>query len=144
MGKINIGRVLLGGLLAGLVVNIFEFVTNGVVLASQWDVGLKAPGHQMPRSAPIAFVVSGFLMGIGAIWLYAAARPRFGPGLKTAALTGIGFWVFGYALPNSDYAAMGLFPMRLIVVSTLVGLVELIAASLCGAWLYREQTPHPI
>jgi hypothetical protein len=63
MGKINIGRVLLGGLLAGLVVNIFEFVTNGVILASQWDADLKALGHQMPRSAPIAFVVSGFLMG---------------------------------------------------------------------------------
>lgn len=58
MGKINIGRVLLGGLLAGLVVNIFEFVTNGVVLASQRDAGLKALGHQMPRSAPITFVTS--------------------------------------------------------------------------------------
>ncbi len=37
MGKINWGRVLLGGLLAGIVVNVFEYVTNGVVLASDWN-----------------------------------------------------------------------------------------------------------
>ncbi len=36
MGKINWGRVFLGGLLAGVVVNVFEFVTNGLVLASNW------------------------------------------------------------------------------------------------------------
>ena len=35
MGKINWARVLLGGLIAGLVINIFEYVTNGVVLAAK-------------------------------------------------------------------------------------------------------------
>jgi hypothetical protein len=34
MGKTNVARVLLGGLLAGLVLNIFEYVLNGVVYAS--------------------------------------------------------------------------------------------------------------
>ncbi len=138
MGKINIIRVLLGGLLAGVVVNIFEFVTNGVVLASQWETSMKSLGHQMPRLAPIAFIVWGFVIGIGAIWLYAVARPRFGPGPKTAAITGAGYWVFGYAAPNAGYGAMGLFPLRLLVIGTVVGLVEVIVASLLGAWLYKE------
>jgi hypothetical protein len=62
----------------------------------------------------------------------------FGPGPKTAAITGFGYWVFGYALPNFGYSAMGLFPTRLLVIGTIVGLVELLAASLCGAWLYKE------
>jgi len=35
MGNINIGRVILGGLVAGLVLNIGEFLLNGVVLAAQ-------------------------------------------------------------------------------------------------------------
>lgn len=138
MGKINMIRVLLGGLLAGVVINIFEFVTNGVVLASQWEASMKSLGHQMPGRAPIAFIVWGFIIGIGAIWLYAVARPRFGPGPKTAAITGSGYWIFAYAAPNFGYGAMGLFPMRLIVIGTVVGLVEVIAASLLGAWLYKE------
>jgi hypothetical protein len=35
MGNINIGRVILGGLVAGLVLNVGEFLLNGIVLADQ-------------------------------------------------------------------------------------------------------------
>ncbi len=138
MGKINWGRVILGGLLAGLVINIFEYVVNGVVLAADWEAAMKALGHQMSNSAIAVFVVWGFLAGIAAIWLYAAARPRFGPGPKTAALTGVGYWVVGYALPNFGLAPLGLFPPRLLVIGTIVGLVEIIVASEIGAWIYKE------
>ena len=92
----------------------------------------------MPPSAVPIFIVNGFLTGIAAIWLYAAARPRFGPGAKTAALTGLGFWVMGYALPAIGWAAMHLFPHRLVGIGTAVGLVEIIVASIAGAALYKE------
>jgi len=139
MGKINWGRVFLGGLLAGLVVNIFEYVTNGVVLAADWEAAMKALGRQFPMSAIVVFIVWGFVAGIAAIWLYAAARPRFGAGPKTAAMTGLAYWVIGYALPNLGQMPLGLFPKRLIVIGSIVGLVEIVVASLVGAWLYREQ-----
>jgi hypothetical protein len=138
MGKINWGRVFLGGLLAGVVINVFEYVTNGVVLATEWDAAMKALGRQMSSGAICAFIVWGFLTGIAAIWLYAAARPRFGPGPGTAALTGFGYWLIGYVLPNFGLLAMGLFPRRLLVIGTMVGLVEIIVASAAGAWAYKE------
>ena len=37
MSKISWARVFLGGLLAGVIINIFEFVTNGVFLAAEWE-----------------------------------------------------------------------------------------------------------
>lgn len=139
MGKINWTRVLLGGLLAGVIINAFEFFTNGVVLARNWEAAMKALGRPpMAPSALVVFVIWGFLAGISAIWLYAAARPRFGPGAKTAALTGFAFWVFAYALPTLGNLALGLFPKRLLVIGVLVGLVEVILASVTGAWLYKE------
>ncbi len=139
MGKINWTRVLLGGLLAGVIINLFEFVTNGVVLGHDWEEAMKALGRSaMTPSALVIFVIWGFLAGISAIWLYAAARPRFGPGAKTAALTGFAFWIFAYALPTLGYWALGLFPQRLLIIGTLVGLVEAILASVAGAWLYKE------
>jgi len=138
MGKINWARILLGGLLAGVVVNAFEYITNGVVLKGDWDAAQRALGHPMPASAIPIFIVWGFLVGIAAIWLYAAARPRFGPGAKTAVLTGFGFWVIGYAFPNLGTGALQLFPSRLLVITTLVGLVEIILGSLAGAWVYTE------
>jgi hypothetical protein len=138
MGRINWGRVFLGGIVAGIVINAFEYVTNGIFLGPSWDAAMKALGRQMPPSAVSIFILNGFLTGIGAIWLYAVARPRFGPGAKTAALTGFGFWVIGYLLPTIAWAAMHLFPHRLTAISAAVGLPEIILASIAGAALYKE------
>lgn len=138
MGKINLARVFLGGLLAGLILNIFEYVLNGLVFASQWNDFEKALGRQMRSGAIPFFVVASFVMGIGVVWLYAAARPRLGPGPKTAALTGLAFWLFAYAIPAADHVMANLSPGRLTVTVTLVLLLGTILASLCGAWLYKE------
>ncbi len=139
MGKINWARVLLGGLLAGVIINAAEFLVNGFVLGHDWEAVMKALGRPpMGPSAYVVFVIWGFLAGVSAIWLYAAARPRFGPGAKTAALTGFAFWIFCYALPTLGQWALGLFPERLLIIGTLAGLVEIILASVAGAWLYKE------
>lgn len=138
MGKINWGRVILGGLLAGVVINIFEFVTNGVVLARDWDAALRDLGRPMAPSAIPAFIVWGFLVGIAAISLYAIARPRFGPGPRTAAVSGLTYGIIGYVLPNLGSAPLGLFPPRLMTTTSIVGLVEIVIASVVGAWLYKE------
>lgn len=140
MGKINFARVFLGGLLAGLILNIFEYVLNGVVFASQWNDFEKMLGRQMRPGAIPFFVVASFVMGIGMVWLYAAARPRLGPGAKTAALTGLAFWVFAYAIPAADGVMASLQPGRLTATVTLILLVGTILASLSGAWLYKETT----
>jgi len=139
MGKINWGRVIAGGIVAGIIISIFEYVTNGRVLAADWAAAMQNLGRQMPPSAVPIFIVWGFLVGIGAIWLYAAARTRFGPGPGTAVLTGFAYWVIGYLFPNLVNWALAIFPNRLLGITTIVGLVELILASLAGAYIYKER-----
>ena len=139
MGKINWGRVILGGIVAGVIINIFESVTNGVILTHDWQAAMATLGRSMAPSAIGVFVVWGFLAGIAAIWLYAAARPRYGAGAKTALLTGFAFWIISYLLPNLGQWALHLFPHRLIAIGLVVGLVEVLIASVAGAALYKEQ-----
>jgi hypothetical protein len=139
MGKINWGRVIAGGIVAGIIINAFEYVTNGRVLAADWAAAMQTLGRQMPPNAVPIFIVWGFLVGIGAIWLYAAARSRFGAGAGTAVLTGFAYWVIGYLFPNVVNWALAIFPVRLLAITTIVGLVELILASLAGAYIYKEQ-----
>jgi hypothetical protein len=138
MRKVNWNRVLLGGLLAGVIINVLEFVTNGVVLASQWEAAMKPLGRSMSGSALIAFAILGFVSGITAVLLYATFRSRFGPGPKTAVLTGSIFWMIGYALPSLGFSAAGFLPRRLMLIGIMVGFVEVILASVAGAWLYKE------
>jgi hypothetical protein len=139
MRKINWGRVLAGGIVAGIVINIFEYVTNGKVLAADWAAAMQTLGRQMPPNAIPIFILWGFLVGISAIWLYAVARSRFGPGPGTAVLIGIAYWVIGYLFPNLVNWALAIFPSRLLAITTVVGLIEIIVASLAGASIYKER-----
>jgi hypothetical protein len=139
MGKINWGRVFLGGIVAGVVINIFEYVTNGRVLAADWASAMQALGHSMPPNAVPYFVLWGFLVGISSVWLYAAVRPRFGSGPGTAILAGFAMWLIGYVFPNLIWLALALVPSRLIAITSLVGFVEIIVATLIGGWIYQEK-----
>jgi hypothetical protein len=138
MGKINWGRVFLGGLLAGLVINIVEFIENGWILGREWDAAMKALGRTFPASALVVFVFWGFLAGITAVWLYAAIRPRYGAGPRTALIAGLGFWFAGYFLPFLGTMEEGILPMRLLLIGVVVGLAEVIVGTELGAWVYRE------
>ena len=62
MGKINWTRVILGGLVAGVIINIFEYVLNGVILAKDMEVAIRALGKQMGGGALAMFTVWGFLV----------------------------------------------------------------------------------
>jgi hypothetical protein len=138
MGKMNWARVFLGGVLAGVIINVFEIVWSGFVLAIQWHAAMSALGHPLPSAAVWIFALEALGMGIAAVWLYAAIRPRFGAGLKTAVVAGLAYWVMGYALPAVGIGQTGLFPVRLLAITHSGGLVEITAATVAGAWLYKE------
>ena len=40
----NTGRIIGAGLLAGLVLNIGEYVLNGIILAPQWEAAMAEQG----------------------------------------------------------------------------------------------------
>src|SRR5438309_8114546 len=94
MGTINWSRVVLGGLLAGVVLNVIDWVVYGKVLAADFNAAMQALGKgPMTGSTIIGFVIFDFLFGIFLIWLYAAIRPRFGAGPRTPLLAGFEIWV---------------------------------------------------
>jgi pimeloyl-ACP methyl ester carboxylesterase len=141
MGKISVGRVIGGGLLAGLVINIFEFLVNGLWLAADWEAVMRALGKG-PASGPLQttiFIVWGFIMGVFAVWLYAAMRPRFGAGPKTACIAALATWFSGYVLAMVPPAIMDMFPARLMAIGIAVGLVEIVLGTQLGAYIYKEE-----
>jgi hypothetical protein len=140
MERINMSRVLLGGVVAGIVANILGYLVDGVLLAPQWTAAMRTLGKaDFTTNQIIAFNVIGLAYGIFAVWLYAAIRPRYGAGPKTAVCAGVAVWVAGVLLPNAALMGItGLFPSNLTAMSTLAGVVEWSAAMLAGAALYQE------
>lgn len=146
MAHTNRGRVILGGLLAGVVINVVEFITHGLILRESWGRALQALGKPEAFSAGaiVVFNIWGFLLGIAAVWLYAAIRTRYGPGPITAVRAGLVAWGLAALLPNLAGLPMGLFPAGLILTATIVSLIEVVVATLAGAWLYREEPASAI
>ena len=139
MGRINVGRVMLGGMLAGLVVNVSETILNVVVVASSMEAALHERNLPPLGLQPIiGFVVQAFLLGIATVWLYAAIRPRFGAGPGTAVIAGVAVWFFAYLYSGVGTTLMSFLPAGLMTITLAWGLVEIVLGALAGAWVYRE------
>lgn len=139
MGKINMARVFLGGLLAGAVFMVLALAGSLIVGGEQLRTAVQAVRPLPTGSEALLYLIPVvFLFGIVAVWLYAAIRPRFGPGPKTAAIAGFAFWLMGG--PHQTYVLgwLGQFPTGLVVTTMGLTLVEVIAATVAGAWPYKE------
>ena len=138
MGNINLGRVVLGGLVAGLVMNIGEYLLNGKVLASQMATFMTE--HNFKEAAnfiPIAVALT-FVLGIVIVLGYACIRPRFGPGVKTAIIAGLFAWFGVYFYSGIINGVLAGIPMNTMLMVMVWGLVEFSVAAVAGAWLYKE------
>jgi hypothetical protein len=139
MVPIGTTRVIFGGIVAGLVINVSQFVLNMVVLAG--DTAASMTRLNLPPiggRAIATFIALGFAGGIAMVWIYAAMRTHFGPGPGTAALAGGIVWFLGYFYSGMAMYAMGMYPSRMMAISLVWGLVESIVAALAGGSMYSE------
>jgi hypothetical protein len=138
MGKINVVRVILGGLVAGLIINISEYVLNIYVVAEESNAIMERMGLPPIGMHQIAwFLILTFVLGIVIVFLYAGLRPRFGAGAKTAVIAGVIVWLVAMMAGVAD-VIIGIAPPNLLVLAGAWSLVETVVASVVGAWLYQE------
>lgn len=139
MGKINFARVLIGGLVTGLILNIGEWILNGMILAKEMKDFFQKCGFPEPGTNFLIIAVSiTFVLGIVLVLGYAAIRPRFGPGPKTAIIAALLAWFGVYLYQNLIGFGLGIVPAKAVVIALAWGLVEYIVATLVGAAIYQE------
>jgi hypothetical protein len=140
MGKMNMTRVILGGIVAGIIIDACEGVINGVVLQRQWADAFTALGKSPLLSVKqiVALNIWGLAVGILTIWLYAAIRPRYGAGPRTAICAGLAMWAPAFALASAVPVFFHIYPVNLSVVSVALEAIEMILAGLAGAAIYKE------
>jgi hypothetical protein len=94
------------------------------------------------NSGPVAatWIVVDFMMGLLLVSTYAAMRPRFGAGPKTAVLAGLALW-FAVTVVLFGFTQMGVFSMALFVKGSTCALINTVVASIVGAAVYKEGVP---
>ena len=141
MASMNVGRVVAGGLLAGLIINISEFVLNQPILGEKWKEAMEAMNLQEVGTGAIGFfIVTSFVLGLLTVWMYAAMRPRFGAGPKSAMIAGLFVWLLYYGLANVSIGLMGMFSFDLLGIVLGWSIVEMSIAAVIGCAIYKEAT----
>jgi hypothetical protein len=139
VGNINTAGVIKGGIVAGLIINISQTVLNIPVVGAQMEAALAARNLPDVGGAAVGiFVALCFALGLLMVWLYAAVRPRLGPGPKTAACVGLVIWFVIHIWGAVGAAVMGFFPWNLAVTTIVWGLGESVLAAIAGAYFYKE------
>jgi hypothetical protein len=138
MGRINVKGVIIGGLIAGLVLNVLDYLVWGVWLGPDINAALQSAGKKPADSLIPLFILLDFIYGIVLVYLYAAIRPRFGAGPGTALKAGLIVWIIAGLLHAIGEAPMGLLPQRVYVLGTVAGLIVILLGALAGARFYRE------
>ena len=141
MSAVNTGKVLVGGLLAGLVYNAFDIVTGMVLMGDEFRANAQRlgldPAAMESGSAMAVWIVIDFLLGLLVVWTYAAIRPRFGPGPKTAILAALVPY-FAITLIMFGMTQGGMVTMSIWTKMTAISLITMSVGAVLGAWAYHE------
>ena len=139
MGRINFARIILGGLVTGLVINVGEFLLNEVIFVKQMEEMVRRLNITRPGAAFIgAAVLLTFLLGIVIVLVYALIRTRLGPGPKTAIVAGLIGWFCVYFYAGVLNGTLFGVPPTLMLVGLAWGLGEYLIGAVAGAWVYKE------
>jgi hypothetical protein len=142
LGSINVGRMILGAIVAAVILFVIEGFINGAILGAEWDAWVQALGalnHAPSFAAGMAiWAVVAALHGLVGLWIYVGIRPRYGAGAKTAALAGVLLWIPGFLTHALSQLALGDIPSHIILVGCVGGLVAVLVATVAGAALYQE------
>jgi hypothetical protein len=141
MSAVNTGKVLVGGLLAGLVYNGFDIATGMVLMGDEFRANAKRLGLDpaaMESGASMAvWIAIDFLLGLLVVWTYAAIRPRFGPGPRTAIFAALVPYV-AISLMMFGMTHGGMITMSIWMKMTAISLISMSVGAILGAWAYHE------
>jgi hypothetical protein len=139
---INTSKVAVGGVVAGLVMIAVDYGVDKFWLGARLAAEMNAykPGSadvMMAGNNAIIYPLLDIVLGLALVWTYAAIRPRFGPGPKTAIYAAIVFWIVS-CISYYGYLSSGTMSTGLWWDYAMVGFINLVIAGNVGAAIYSE------
>jgi hypothetical protein len=142
VGKINVRRVLLGGIVAGLVMFVADGFIHGKLLQPHWMEAMRAAGrsveHEEHGSDMLFFVAFELLRGLATAWVYAVFRTHYGPGPRTAVCAAVAVWAMMFPIFFLQEIPLGFYGTTLLGLWSVYELIPSAAAGLIAGALYKD------
>ena len=137
MQSVRWGRVFLCGSGAGLAW-AFLSISLLVLLGGDTIDAIPRPLVAVSRFGGFALNI---VAGTWAMWLYAAIRPSYGSGWKTAAIAGLSWWLIA-TITTWQWADIGFLRLREIALLIVASLPTLVGVTIGGARSYETATSY--
>jgi len=138
----NVGRLMLSGLLAGVIEIVLKMIAGGVYLNASFteEIGRVNPALLANMERPsglVGFLAIHLLLGITTMFIYAAMSPRF----ETRRLRVVTAAVAAWAVESLNWGLVGLigiFSWWRIGIEATVTLGIVLVAVYMGSLVYRD------
>ena len=143
-GATNWPGIIRGSLIWAVTYSALGAVLMVSFMGREFMKELERIGRPLQLTAGVvAFLVPfGLIFTIGwgltAVWLYAAIRPRYGAGARTAVRAAVVVWLLSVVAPLSHLAAFGVTSVRFVIVDVCGELPLIVIATLAAARQYKE------
>ncbi len=132
-------RLVIAGVAAGMVMNVMDAVTNGVLMLAEFQrnsirLGLSPTAAETPAAIVILGGVD-IVWGLALVWLYDAMIPRYGPGMRTALKAAVVLYL-GTLGVIVGFALMGVLDGSMLAKMATAGAATLAAGAVTGARVY--------
>jgi fluoride ion exporter CrcB/FEX len=137
----NWKRIVIGGLVAGLVINVLDFTISALFLMERYEALQAAGIHRQEPLLPFIplWILGQFAIGLILAGLYAAVRPRLGPGPKTALIVGLVAGLLTHVPYNVAAASWSMAGRLIPLANMIVGLIALLLGALVAGFIYKEE-----
>jgi hypothetical protein len=142
LNEIKVKRLFLTGFITLVVFILVEFLVESAFERlvfehgiSEWYIELGIPQWNWVNN--LVNILIALLNTTMLIWLYAALRPMFGVGIKTALITSLFGFTFATAFAL-NMANISPYPWKIALLETLYLAIELPVAMIIGAYIYER------
>jgi hypothetical protein len=141
MNRIRITRLIISGVITLLVFFVIEYIVEQFVGRYLFATAIEQWAQVLTIQSwtTVNYVLNISIVLVSCIivmWLYAALRPMFGVGTRTALITS-GFvltFIFASAINITN---LGLYPLQITLIQLLYWVLELPLAVVAGAFYYE-------
>lgn len=141
MNRIRVKRLILSGLITFFVFIAIEYLLERIIGnflfgggIDRWMYSLDVPNWNVANTT--INILIAIVNVIVVMWLYAALRPMFGVGTKTALITS-GFMLVFVSSFTFNQVNLGLIPFQVAIVQLFYQYIELPIALVVGAQFYE-------
>ncbi len=130
----NIQRIIIGGVVAGIICFVGDGIVHGILLTSMWQQIAATLNLPKGDGSMVWFSLYDLVKGVASVLVYALIRPRLGPGPRTAAIAGLITWGLCIGLLPIHF-----FGRKFALLWSIYGLFPVVIGAVAGSALYREE-----